>query len=139
MGVVRAVAIGLVAATGITQAGGEPATITLSCDGKITDARASEPKPEPITKMGVVVNLTEKTVAGFGGIVARIDKADEVYISFSGQGQLTSNVGGNSRAIGGISVMGDLDRVTGALSVTTMTTATIFSYELYCKPATRLF
>ena len=86
--------------------------------------------------MGVVVNLAEKTVLGFGGVVARIGKADALYISFSGQGHLA--LGGHPTSVG-ISVMGDLDRVTGALSVTTMTKATTVSYELLCKPTTRLF
>ncbi|HVZ53076.1 MAG TPA: hypothetical protein VG986_13985 [Pseudolabrys sp.] len=132
----------LIAAMAVEHAQGNAlaTVITLSCDGKITDARGSEAKPEPISKMGVVVNLTERTVAGFGGIVAHIDKADAVYVSFSGQGQLTApGASGNSISVGDMSVMGDLDRVTGAVSATTMTKATTYSYELFCKPTKSLF
>jgi hypothetical protein len=66
--------------------GAEPTVITLACDGKVTDARASEAKPEAINNMGLVVNLTERTVSGFERIVAQINKLDAAHISFAGTG-----------------------------------------------------
>jgi hypothetical protein len=134
-----ALIIGAALIAGIAQAA-ETTIITLSCDGTITDARGSEAKPEPISKMGMVVNLATQTVAGFGGLVAHIDKADAAGVSFSGQGTMNfPGANGTPVSAGGITVIGDIDRVTGAVSATTMTTATTFTYELLCKPATRLF
>jgi hypothetical protein len=60
----------------------ETTVITLTCDGKKTDAKASDAKPEPVEKLGLVVNLGERTVSGFAGIVARIAKVDAAQISF---------------------------------------------------------
>jgi len=87
-----------------------------------------------------VVNPPAQSVAGFGGIVAHIDKADAAGVSFSGTGGLTApGANGTPMSIGSITAMGDIDRVAGAVSATTMTTATTFSYELLCKPMRRLF
>ena len=47
-----------------------------------TDAKASDAKPEPVEKFGLLVNLGERTVSGFAGIVARIAKVDAAHISF---------------------------------------------------------
>jgi hypothetical protein len=37
--------------------GAEPTVITLSCDGKLTNTRLSNAKPQPINKMNLVVNF----------------------------------------------------------------------------------
>jgi hypothetical protein len=111
----------------------EPTVITLACDGKATTGD----KSEPIDKMGLVVNFTERTVSGFGGIVAPIGMVDAAQISFGGTGDLT--LPGDGGGKGGISVIGDIDRVTGAVVATTMTTALTTSYELLCKVTKRLF
>ena len=115
----------------------ETTVITLSCDGTITDARARDAKPEPVNKMGLILNLVEQTVSGFAGIVANIDKVDGADILFSGEGNLLAPAGRGSK--GSITVIGDIDRVTGAVSARTLTTATTYSYDLLCKPANRLF
>src|SRR5262249_40977061 len=62
--------------------------LTFSCDGTLTNARASEER-EPVNKMGLVVNLGERTVSGFAGIVAQIAKVDAAGISFGGSGDLS--------------------------------------------------
>jgi hypothetical protein len=72
---------------------------------------------------------------GVGTIVSHITYADEASIGFYGQGQLRRGFGGPL----GIIVMGDLDRVTGTLFATTMTSATTSTYELHCKPTKSLF
>ena len=41
----------------------EPETLTLACQGTVTN-NTSDAKPEQIT-MGIVVNFTARTVAGF--------------------------------------------------------------------------
>ena len=43
-------------------------------------------EPEAIYNMGLVVNLTERTVSGFERIVAQINKLDAAHISFAGTG-----------------------------------------------------
>ena len=48
----------------------DPAVITLSCNGKITDS-----EPKPVEKMGVVANLKERTVS-FMGFIAPISTVD---------------------------------------------------------------
>ena len=54
--------------------GTETTMFTLSCDGTMTNlVWHSDNKPEPVTKMELVVNLTEHTVTGFA-FPARIYK-----------------------------------------------------------------
>jgi hypothetical protein len=54
----------------------EPETLTLSCDGTLTNMMStsdSDNKTESFTKMGLLVNLAEGTVLGFTP-AARIKK-----------------------------------------------------------------
>ena len=113
----------------------EPTMLTLSCDGKVTDTKATDAKSEPVNKIGVVVNLTDRTVS-FLGYVAQIDSIDAADVTFSGETKV--KMGGQSTGVG-VYVMGDIDRVTGAMSAATMSTASTHSYELVCKVANRLF
>jgi hypothetical protein len=121
---------------GNTQAA-EPTMLTFSCDGTIADAKASESKPERVTKMGLIVNFAERSVSGFN-IVAHIDRVDDASISFGGEGNLPPLPGARSTPVS-MTVMGSIDRVTGAVSATTLTTATMYTYDLLCKPVKRLF
>jgi hypothetical protein len=104
---------------------------SLLCDGTMT---MTDAQPEPINKMGFVVNLADHTVT-FGGYVAKIDRVDDAYISFRGEQELSI---GNVQT-GAIIVMGHIDRVTNAVSATTKTSAIAFTYDLLCKPVSRLF
>jgi hypothetical protein len=99
----------------------EPTVITLSCDGKLTNTRVSNAKPEPISKMNLVVNFAERTVS-FSGHLVGIHKADVAHISFSGENN---------------AVHGEIDRVTGAMWATTDSDSTTFAYNLLCTPTTR--
>jgi hypothetical protein len=99
----------------------EPTVVTLSCDGKLTNTKISNAKPEPISKMGLVVNFAERTVL-FSGHLVGIDKADVAHISFSGENN---------------AVHGEIDRVTGAMWATTESDVTTFAYNLLCKPTIR--
>ena len=91
-------------------------------------------QPEPINKMGFVVNLADHTVT-FGGYVARIERIDDASISFRGEKAVSI---GNVQA-GTVVVMGHIDPVSNTVSVTTKTAAAAFSYDLHCKPVSRLF
>jgi hypothetical protein len=84
--------------------------------------------------MGFVVNLADQTVT-FGGYVAKIDRVDDASISFHGEQALSI---GNRQA-GTIIVTGHIDRVTNAVLATTKTSAVAFTYDLLCKPVSRLF
>jgi len=74
----------------------EPATLTLACQGTTTDAMQPDAKPQQIT-MGVVINFSVRTVAGFTSpgleeFPVVIRDANEVLITFAG-----SNESGSSR------------------------------------------
>jgi hypothetical protein len=107
--------------------------LTLSCDGKTTNMMAdSDTKPESVTKMGVLVNLREGTVLGFGH-PARIKSSDAASVDFGGES-------------GNWSVQGTIDRITGSVEATTMlmnqnTNKIIMSYswDLHCSPVKRVF
>lgn len=55
--------------------------ITLSCDGRVT---AGTGRAEPVSKMGMVVNLAEQTVA-FVGHVVGLSRLDSANVAFSGR------------------------------------------------------
>jgi hypothetical protein len=99
----------------------QTSVLTLSCDGVMKNARSTdEEKGERITNMGLVVDLTKRTVSGLGGVVARINRVDDAGVSFSGEADMM--LGG--RPIGEkMTVTGEIDRVTGAVQAMTLTTA----------------
>jgi hypothetical protein len=96
----------------------EPTVITLSCDGKLTNTKVRNAKPEPITKMNLVVNFAERTVS-FSGHLVGIDKADVAHISFSGENN---------------AVHGEINRVTGVMWATRDSNAATSVYNLVCSP-----
>jgi len=119
----------------------EATVITLSCDGTSQLMGASTNTPEPANKVGLVVNLADNTVTGFG-VVACIDRTDAASISFSGEGPLSLH----GARFGTISLTGEMDRVTGAVSVLTGTSSlrdnkvmSSYTYDLVCKVTNRLF
>jgi hypothetical protein len=107
----------------------EPTVITLSCDGTIRDSRASVRNGKPIKNLGVVANLADKTVS-FSSYVIRIDNVTAANISFSGE--TTTQVGGAAGIK--ITVVGDIDRVTGAMTATTESPIWTDTYDLLCQP-----
>ncbi len=120
----------------------EPKVITLSCDGTVTETvvglgASSDAKPQPMQKVGVVVNLNERTVS-FGGFVARVTDVDAANIHFAGS--LIRNTYPTS-------IVGDIDRVTGHMFARTEVSdlkpasesVEINSYEMLCKATDRVF
>jgi len=117
----------------------EPETLTLTCQGTVTDNIKPDAKPEQIT-MGVVVNFTARTVAGFTypGLeefpVVIHKTASEVLITFAGSNESGSSI-----------IAGDINRVTGELwASSTMRDAntskilTSTTYSLQCRPTQRM-
>ena len=129
---IAALALSALLAWNYAQAAGTTA-ITLACDGKVTDLKATDAKPDPVNKLGVVVNFAEHNVS-FAGYVVPITSVDAANVSFEGEVKSQS-----LRMTISTSVMGTVDRVTGVFDATTLTTMASFRWELNCKPATRLF
>jgi hypothetical protein len=106
----------------------------LSCDGTQTGVRGyTSNKSERVTKLGVIVNLTENTVAGLLTTPADITQTSDAKLLFNG-------------IDGSWIVTGEIDRVAGFVWATTMlhdikTGGVILanSYELVCNPTQRLF
>ena len=112
----------------------EPVTLTLSCDGTLTNmmAGSDDNKPETVTKMGLLVNLAQGTVLGFNA-PARIKKTDDVSVEFAGDS-------------GGSSVQGTVDRITGSVIASTQLYSagakkliSGYNWDLHCKPTKRVF
>jgi hypothetical protein len=112
-------------------------SITLSCNGTSKLMTASDDmKPDPITSLGIIVNLSERTVS-FSGYTVPIEKADSTTVTFSGQQTLSYR----GMKLKPITIDGTIDRVTGAASVMFLheQVGNNNTWELLCRPATRLF
>jgi hypothetical protein len=124
----------------------ETAEIQLSCTGPAETV--TEPGKNFIAKEGLVVNLADRTVSGFG-VVAQIERIDDTSIWFRGE---------EWEPIGTFFLTGKLDRISGALSarrelmVSTCPESGCekgtkigneieqrINFELVCKVANRLF
>ena len=109
----------------------EPVMLDLSCDGTKAEESGTA---GPIRKMRLSLNFAEKTVSGFA-LVAQIDSLTDATITFSGHAP---------RDGGTTSVIGYVDRVTGAMWATTVRQAgdnEIIgkeTYDLSCKITDRL-
>ena len=103
----------------------EPTVITLSCDGTTKVYVKREESINPVTKMGVVVNLAERTVL-FDGRVARIDHIAARTIFFGGESVKDTT--------------GYIDGKTGVMTATNMDGHEYFElYVLVCPAATGAF
>ena len=118
----------------VTQAAEPTGTLTLACQGTVTNNTKPDAKPEQIT-MGIVVNFTARTVAGFTypgleEFPVVIRDANEVLITFAGSNESGSSI-----------VAGDINRVTGELwanstmrDAQTSKIVVSTSYSLQCRP-----
>jgi hypothetical protein len=104
----------------------EPTVITLSCDGTTkVYVKREEGNINPVTKMGVVVNLAERTVS-FDGHVAHIDHVDAAVIYFGGDSVKDAT--------------GYIDGKTGSMMATNMDAHKYYElYDLVCPAATGAF
>jgi hypothetical protein len=112
-------------------------SIALSCNGtsKLMTA-GDDTKPDPVTNVGMIVNFSERTVT-FESYHIPIERADSVMVLFHGT-QAMSYAGTKLKPV---TVDGSVDRVTGAASVTFLheQVGNNSTWELLCRPATRLF
>jgi hypothetical protein len=98
----------------------EPTVTTLSCDGTTKVYVQREESINSVTKMGVVVNLGERTVS-FDGHVAHIDHVDAAVIYFGGDSVKDTT--------------GYIDGKTGVMTAITNMDRNEY-YELVCPAAT---
>jgi hypothetical protein len=100
----------------------EPTVTMLSCDGTTKVYVKREEATNPVTKMGVVVNLAQRTVL-FDGRITHIDHVDGGTIFFGGDSLKDTT--------------GYIDGKTGAMTATNMDSHEY--YELVCPAATDAF
>jgi hypothetical protein len=107
--------------------------LNFACDGKMIDGTTGD-QGQPVHHIGLVVSLADKNVS-FSGYVAPFSRVDAANVYFHGTSQ---NPYGMQETVDGT-----VDRVTGALDATIMTSGskTTFTtrFEMLCKPTTRLF
>jgi hypothetical protein len=142
----RVIALTLICGLYATARAAEPKVITLSCDGTLTDTSLTsvpmDHQPQPIEKMGVVVDLNERAVS-FNGWVAPISSVDAASINFNGV--VAPAAQGYTQRVDGY-----LDRVTGHMLADTMTyetkrlsdpntALTRDHYDVLCKTTNRVF
>jgi hypothetical protein len=105
-------------------------TITLSCNGtsKFTATSAEDMKPDPITNLGIIVNVANRTVT-FSDNVLPITTITATLVAFSGQYVKSKPT-----------ISGAIDRVTGATQIYWMyeNAGNNMSWDLACRLA-RLF
>jgi hypothetical protein len=113
-------------------------TITLSCNGtnKLMATAAADLKPEPITNLGIIVNLAERRVT-FSDNVVPITGVNATLVSFHGQ-QTPVFEGMKLKPF---TIDGSIDRVTGHTEIDWWyeVVGNNSHWELTCRPATRLF
>jgi hypothetical protein len=111
--------------------------IILSCNGtsKLTAITAADVKPDSITNLGIIVNLADRRVT-FMDYVAPVTLISATLVSFSGR--QTPVVFGVEKPF---IIDGSIDPVTGHTSIDWMyeDIGNNTSWELTCRPATRLF
>jgi hypothetical protein len=115
----------------------QQSALTLACKGTMTSAL--DEKPQPVS-MGIIVNFTTRTVAGFGS-----PGALDYPVKITGVDDVTVMFGGSARFGDVENSIGSIDRVTGDVEATT-TIANVKSdnashtgYTLKCRPAQRMF
>jgi len=110
-------------------------TITLSCNGtsQYTATAAADQKPDPVTNLGIIVNLANRTVT-LNQYVLPITIVNATLVAFDGQ---------ENRGVKGASfdLSGAIDRVTGQTEVDWMyeNVGNNSHWELTCRPANRMF
>jgi hypothetical protein len=118
----------------------QPTTLTLACKGTTTEYLLQGATEEQPVSMGIIVNLADRTVQGFGFPFdtepLKIGYVNDVEVRFGGQ-QETS-----VRSI----INGSINRVTGDVGATWLfvdkKTGKIephMAYALQCRPTQRMF
>jgi hypothetical protein len=129
----------LIALTLPPQALAQPAgpTIALSCNGssKPMATAATDLEPEPITSLGMIVDLSQRTVA-FNGYVVPVKSSTASRVEFSGRQTETLSGGGPKPFV----IIGSIDWVTGGTSIESLHVdiGKNTRWELTCRSVTPL-
>jgi hypothetical protein len=96
----------------------------------------TDQKPEPIAGLGIIVDLSRRTVT-FNGYVVPVTSATASVVEFAGQ-QTPPLLGVFGKSL---TISGSIDRVTGAASINWWHENITNNSEwgLTCRPATRMF
>jgi hypothetical protein len=125
------VTLALLASGFATQAQPQQGTLTLACKGTSSDTPDSKRYP---LSMGIVLDLTARTVSGFfasGDFPVKITEVTDTTITFDG-------VDGDP-SVTRSRVSGNIDRVTGDLEARIFLPVGQTFYHLQCRPAQRMF
>jgi len=126
----------LVAATAQAQ---QPATLTLACKGTTTEHLTTGDQDAQPISMGIIVNLADRTVQGFGYPFdlrpLEIGYVNDVEVRFGGKEETSVR----SIIIGSINrVTGDVDATWSFIDQKTGNLEPHLTYTLQCKPAQRM-
>ena len=118
----------------------EPETLTLACQGTMTDPQKNDDKPAPIS-MGIIVDFAARTVDGFGVLVPITDLGDVTVVFYS-------NDPGDADAHMNTTIFGTIDRMTGEVRAARIWVGLAAdnspidiwtNFSLKCKPTQRMF
>jgi len=118
----------------------QPTTLTLACKGTMTEYRLQGATLEQPVSMGIVVNLADRTVQGFGfpfdAEPLKVGYVNDVEVRFGGQQETLVQS----------TINGSINRVTGELGATwsfvdkkTGNLEPHMAYTLQCRPTQRMF
>jgi len=122
----------------LSPAQAEDTVQTLACQGTATFPTKENPKVLPIST-GIVVNLTKRALEGLETVLSipvAITSVNEATIAFQGSKRDETSER---------SIYGSIDRVTGDLEATIMSSLllvgirTSMNYALKCRPTQRMF
>jgi hypothetical protein len=140
--------IALAVMLGLSTAQAADETLTLACQGTVTETIGEEEKKTGADLHGHLVNFTNSTVRGFGNpdskygedFSVKITGANDVTISFRGERP------DKPKAVTSRMIIGTIDRVTGDVNaddtLTNLKTSKIAystRYALKCRPAQWMF
>jgi hypothetical protein len=114
-------------------------TLTLACQGTVITWTQKDAEHEPIS-VGIIVNLTNGTVQGFGdpgSVDVKITAVNDVAISFRGSrsdGPVILNISGAMDRVSGL-VQARIDKMDG----TGIKILDGRRYDLKCRPTQRMF
>ena len=132
----------LLALAGLSAAHAEPTgTLTLACQGTVTDSMRPDPKSEPIS-MGIVINFDAQTVAGFDApSEVKILAVNEVTVRFGANARSASDPQFVEWIVGGTldRTTGDVAAMSSAFDPKTRAPTVKRDFSLKCKPTQRMF
>jgi hypothetical protein len=123
------------------QAAEPTGTLTLACQGTVTDGMQPDPKPEPVS-MSITINFNAHTIAGFDApSELKILDVNEVTIRFGSSVRSVSDRQFVEWIVGGTldRTTGDVAAMSSAFDPKTRAPTVKRDFSLKCKPTQRMF